>query len=762
MIPTLLQIMLSVHTALNTVTFTLLAMSFAMLSPVVNSKELLTVEQYVQRIQLDNVLTYIVDDVSIDDLELSKINNEPSSKQASSHLASHTTFGLSRMSNGLPHSGRASSILSSIPFLRTVLNSRAEIDSNINRPAPKDFDPIITIVDDVHVVHDTNKIDIQKYLLQLKKQQPHVKIYPLYLYNPSADGTLTLSTDGSTSPEQEVPSNDATLSNSPNTENSTITTTNSPDIITDLVEEITVEVDNAQNYDFPEPNIDISHIERLGPSIDLVEESGPTQALPPLEIENSNYDFISADNQLPEESYDLVEESNPHNQAIPLIGIDTFFQPEDIVEEVLVDNFDSIPIDVEWQTDAGPILALPAFTGQSNRFFSFQYQLRNTTQIGTETIAGLDFQRAWDYIAKSNGANGCNNGGVGGCLGSSNIKIGFVDRGLASGLEDIDYSRVDLQHSSSIVSSTVPCNEAISTEYVTLPMNGLTYYFCEKKGVLEDNDGHGTKVLAINSMAHNNLGGMGIAPNATIGMKGLSGDFAYNSLTIAKAIRDYAAADYDIINLSLVTGVDDTFIHNAIKEAYNSGVTIVAAAGNCGDRNLQDCGFRATSNTVNPPMFPAFYPEVISVGSTEISSDLSIATRSPYSSFGGVNQIMVPIGSRATTSGNYGMLSVSNDGRYRIRLAFTSYAAPVVSGHIALMKTLNPTLTPSEIINIINTTALDVGPAGNDSQFGAGILQPTESLYEVKRRQLIIPPILVTQSQSINALLTLTPLRNRE
>jgi serine protease AprX len=50
----------------------------------------------------------------------------------------------------------------------------------------------------------------------------------------------------------------------------------------------------------------------------------------------------------------------------------------------------------------------------------------------------------------------------------------------------------------------------------------------------------------------------------------------------------------------------------------------------------------------------------------------------------------------------------------------TSMATPHTAGVVALMLQKNPELTPLEIDSILETTAIDLGSAGKDNDFGAG------------------------------------------
>jgi subtilisin family serine protease len=51
----------------------------------------------------------------------------------------------------------------------------------------------------------------------------------------------------------------------------------------------------------------------------------------------------------------------------------------------------------------------------------------------------------------------------------------------------------------------------------------------------------------------------------------------------------------------------------------------------------------------------------------------------------------------------------------------TSVAAAHVSGVVALLLALQPTLTPDAVRKLLLSTATDLGPKGRDDKFGAGL-----------------------------------------
>ena len=130
----------------------------------------------------------------------------------------------------------------------------------------------------------------------------------------------------------------------------------------------------------------------------------------------------------------------------------------------------------------------------------------------------------------------------------------------------------------------------------------------------EDEQGHGTHVAGtIAQHTNNGLGTAGIAPKARIlPVKVLAANGAGTSQGIAAGI-DYAVdSGAHVINLSL-GGAYSKVIHLAIKKATQSGVLVVAAAGNTASRGVS---------------YPGALPETIGVSAVDASGALAV-----YSSF---------------------------------------------------------------------------------------------------------------------------------
>jgi hypothetical protein len=78
--------------------------------------------------------------------------------------------------------------------------------------------------------------------------------------------------------------------------------------------------------------------------------------------------------------------------------------------------------------------------------------------------------------------------------------------------------------------------------------------------------------------------------------------------------------------------------------------------------------------------------------------------------------LVAPAAIKYTPGSNF----VGEDKRY-YRASGTSFAAPFVSGLASLMIANDPTLTNQQVINIIKSTAKDIGPPGVDQFTGYGL-----------------------------------------
>ncbi|TCD06246.1 peptidase S8 [Erythrobacteraceae bacterium CFH 75059] len=251
--------------------------------------------------------------------------------------------------------------------------------------------------------------------------------------------------------------------------------------------------------------------------------------------------------------------------------------------------------------------------------------------------------------------------------------------------------------------------------------------------VQAEND-HGTNVALVAAAALNNTGVVGIAHQATImalradrpgtcarrSDGSLEGCQFFDS-DIARGVDAAVAAGARVINLSLGGGTPTVTLRNAINRAAQAGVVIVVAAGNGGN---------ATGADANPAEPDPFASGILTAGGANVIITGSVDENGAFSSFSN------RAGSRAPSflsAQGQGICCVYENGDIRVTteadgrrfvtvFSGTSFAAPQVSGAVALLAQAFPNLTGADIVRILLDSARDAGAAGVDEVYGRGIL----------------------------------------
>ena len=287
-------------------------------------------------------------------------------------------------------------------------------------------------------------------------------------------------------------------------------------------------------------------------------------------------------------------------------------------------------------------------------FFERQYALRNVKQsftntAGTTTVpagtedADVDAVEAWD-IADGKG-----------------IKVAIVDSGVVMDHEDI--------------SSKVVARANFSDKRIDVPADYDRY-------------GHGTHVAGIVAAKHNSVGVAGVCPDCTIlDAKVLNDSGAGSSSSVAKGVDWAVANGAKVINMSLGQRVSSRTLETAVKNAWNKGVVIVAAAGNAGTQ---------------AQIYPGAYSKVIAVAATD-NKDV----KAPFSSYGKWVDVAAPgVDVYSTFPNHEFVLGVQNNRHTGYDMASgTSMASPIVAGIAALVWSADDDATNASVREDIESTA---------------------------------------------------------
>lgn len=327
----------------------------------------------------------------------------------------------------------------------------------------------------------------------------------------------------------------------------------------------------------------------------------------------------------------------------------------------------------------------------NDEYFNMQIALHNTGQVSTDGHTGsvdadIDAPEAWN-ITK----------------GSSNIIIAVVDHGVTPDHPDIPNSRQVHLYGADFVTGGYPLTGSV----------------------------HGDACAGvIAATMDNNEGIAGVAPHCKIMPIRISISGEPSPISdLADSITFAADNGAHIISCSwgLSCGPPDAFpvIVDAIQDAIDSGVVVVFAVGN-GANHVSDVGgciqFPANVNI----------PEVLSVGASDRYDlqanysptsnpslynrviDLVAPSHRAYSfQIPGENPEMWTTDVPGPAGYNLAVGNIPSSGTnylaYTGRFGGTSYSCPVVAGVAALVLSINPDLTPSEVKDILLSSANKVG-----------------------------------------------------
>lgn len=241
-----------------------------------------------------------------------------------------------------------------------------------------------------------------------------------------------------------------------------------------------------------------------------------------------------------------------------------------------------------------------------------------------------------------------------------------------------------------------------------------------------DADGHGTFVASIIAAQPSAENGMiGIAPGARLLIYREAGCVVPQGNTetaMAEAINEAVAAKAKIINISQDGFDPSAAVQTAVRQAFDAGVLVVAAAGNYGSSEGTDDAGKSTG--ANPITYPAYYganpagtADLLAVGAVDQNSETA-----GFSETGDYIGVTAPGVSIVGVSNVNGTL-VTDDG--------TSFAAPYVAAVAAVLLEHDPGLSPRQLMKVLESTA--TGNGEWDAADGWGEVDPQAALHAVEQ-----------------------------
>lgn len=262
----------------------------------------------------------------------------------------------------------------------------------------------------------------------------------------------------------------------------------------------------------------------------------------------------------------------------------------------------------------------------------------------------------------------------------SGVKVAIIDSG-------IDYSHPDL---GGCFGSA--CKVSGGYDFVNNDTNPM------------DDNGHGTHVAGTVAASDDGLGVVGVAPEASLSaLKVLAANGSGSFSGVIAALEWAVDHGIQVTNNSYGSSSDPgSIVKAAFDNSAAAGILHIAAAGNSGTRS-------GKGNNVG---YPARYDSVVAVAATDKNDN-----RATFSSTGPAVELSAP---------GVGINSTRLGGGY-VEYNGTSMASPHVAGTAALVIAAGAG-NASEVRQILDSTAGDLGAAGRDNLYGFGLVDAVSSV----------------------------------
>ncbi len=238
---------------------------------------------------------------------------------------------------------------------------------------------------------------------------------------------------------------------------------------------------------------------------------------------------------------------------------------------------------------------------------------------------------------------------------------------------------------------------------------------------IDDEGGHGTAVAFTLAGRRNGTGTHGVAfdstlivlradrPGTCVGGTTDDAESGCKFFTdaIARGVDTARTAGAKVINISLGGSAMPQSLKDAVGRATLAGIIVVIAAGNDG--------------TDNPDPFTDVANDSIARNMVIIAGSVGAGdTLSTFSDKAGMGaaHFLTAVGERVPAPDNNGA---------NFLWSGTSFAAPQISGAVALLAQAFPNLSGAQIVDILFKSARDAGAAGVDAIYGNGVLDLTRA-----------------------------------
>ena len=220
----------------------------------------------------------------------------------------------------------------------------------------------------------------------------------------------------------------------------------------------------------------------------------------------------------------------------------------------------------------------------------------------------------------------------------------------------------------------------------------------EMSPLFMDGTGHGTSVAGLAAAKDNGEGITGVDPYAEIyAIRVLDDDNCAPVSRVIEGIYMAIEAKADIINMSFGVDTYSQALAQAVQDAEDAGILVIAAAGNTGSAG--DAG------TVSTVQYPAALDGVLAVGSVDKRGE-----RADSSATGTEISLTAP-GELVKSTGMFGNGEIVESG--------TSLAAPQAAGAAALILERDKDVSPDFVRELLTASANAYGEA---DEYGAGLI----------------------------------------